>query len=639
MLRTSTACLVLACAIASSADPEDASSTIRAGDLRAHVEFLASDDLEGRATLQRGNDIAAKYLAAQMRRIGLSPAGADGTYFQDVPLWVSSYKYQYFLELRHDGPGRRSEFEGFKDFSIVPGSGHDTVEGGVVFAGYGITAPEYGWDDYAGLEVKGKVVVVFRHEPREADEKSVFDGAKATKHSSFEEKIRNAAAHGAAAVLILNDPLGGHDPLFERADVVPDQMVHRTSVTFEEGVEPKNAQGGTPALFVDLPTACTILGRSAQEIAGLQREMDREMKPQGFEAEGKLKVRSQVFGRLQTTELKRSRNVAGLVPGSDPSKMKEVVVVGAHYDHVGIFGSGDDTIHNGADDNASGTAGILEIAEAVASMRERPARSILFVCFTGEEMGLLGSQYYAKHPLFPLDDTVAMLNLDMIGRWSRDDPANARQVVVAGITTSPSWRDLLEKHRPSSGLEPVYSPEDPGGSDHIPFRNARIPSIFFFTGFHKDYHGVGDTSDKIDFEKAALVARFAYRVTCEVAGRGRRPEFRDPKEARPERVEQAPRVSHGDDLVLRVLSEEEARKAGLENDVLGLRVHLSKRPDLREGDVILEVADEPVKDVEGFLKALEKGKGGTLSLFVMREGVGCVFVHLKGKDLEGWVKP
>ncbi|MCC6737918.1 MAG: M20/M25/M40 family metallo-hydrolase [Planctomycetia bacterium] len=619
------------------ADPaDDAAATIRPGDMRARIEFLASDELEGRATLHRGNDAAAKYIASEMRRIGLSPAGPAGSFFQDVPLWVSSYKYNYFLELRFQADRERIDFEGFRHFVMAPGSGHDTVEGGILFAGYGITAPEYGRDDYKGLDANGKVVFVFRHEPQENDEASAWEGKKMTRHASFESKIANAKAHGAAALAILNDPLGGHEPLFQSVDVVPEAMVSRTAITFEEGQPPRNEQGGMPVVFVTMDTACRILHRTVEELEKIQKEIDASGDSGAFAVPGTLKVRTQVVGRLQTTERKLARNVAGVLPGSNPALMDEVVVVGAHYDHLGVFGSGDDTIHNGADDNASGTAGMLEIAEALRSMEKPPERTVLFVAFTGEEIGLLGSRWYVDHPLFPLEKTVAMLNLDMIGRDSHDDPKNGKQVGVCGAGTSPAWRPLVESFRPASGLDVAFLEQDPGGSDHQPFRDRRIPVLFFFTGFHKDYHQVGDSADKIRFDKAADVARLAFRVTLDVATRRRRLEWTDPGGARPERMEQGASAHRGEEIAVRQLSEEEAKKSGLGPDVKGLRVLYSKRKDLREGDVILEAADEPVTDPAEFLKLLASRRGGSVSLFVQRGRREAVFVHLKGADLEGW---
>jgi hypothetical protein len=617
-------------------DADDAASTIRREELRAHIEFLASDELEGRGTLQRGNDVAARYLASEMRRVGLSPGGPDGSFFQEVPLWVSSYKYTYFLELRFRSPSERQEFEAFKHFTVAPGSGHDTVEGDVVFAGYGITAPEYGWDDYAGVDAAGKAVVVLRHEPRENDEKSPWEGRKMTKHATFEAKIENARRHGAAALVIMNDPLGGHEPLFESADLVPDTMVHRTEIGFEKGGEPRISPGGMPVVFVTMETACGILHKEMEELAAIQKEMDASGKPAPFQVVGSLKVRTQLAGRLQTTERKVARNVAGVLPGADPARMSEVIVVGAHFDHLGTYGSGDDTIFNGADDNASGTAGLLEIAEAFCRLKERPARTLLFLAFTGEEIGLLGSRWFVDHPLFPLENTVAMINLDMIGRDGNDSAANAKAVIAAGANTSPLWRELLTLHGADSGLDVQPSGEDPGGSDHQPFRDRRVPVLFFFTGFHKDYHRVSDHADRIRFDKVEAVSRLAFRVASDLAARPDRPEFTDPKDARPERVEQAGAIRHGDALILRQLTEEEARRDGLDPSIRGMRVVLSKREDLKEGDVILEVGDEPCPDAEEFLRLLKERKGGSASLFVQRGKARTFFVHLKGAELEGW---
>ncbi|NUN49530.1 MAG: M20/M25/M40 family metallo-hydrolase [Candidatus Brocadiae bacterium] len=627
-----------ACA-AACADPlDDALATIRPGDVRAHVEFLASDELEGRATLQRGNEIAARYIAGQMRRIGLSPAGPDGSWFQDVPLWISSYRYTWFLELVHTRGGRRDAYQAFLDFTVAPGSGRETAEGPVLFAGYGITAPEYDWDDYAGIDARGKVVVVFRHEPQENDPASRWEGRAMTRHAEFANKVGNAKAHGAVAVVFVNDPLGGHGPLFTPTDVVPDTMTHRTEIGFEEGKDPRNATEGTPAVFVSPEAACAILGRTVEDLREMQRALDAGT-PGSYETGGKLLVRTQVVGRLQTTEKKISRNVAGILPGSHPSRMGEVVVVGAHFDHLGVSGSGDDTIFNGADDNASGTAGLLEIAEALASLPEKPDRTVLFIAFTGEEIGLLGSRWYVNSPLFPLDSTVAMINLDMIGRDAGGNPANAKSVTVAGAGTSGAWGPLLGALRSATDLTLLPTNQDPGGSDHFPFRDHRIPVLFFFTGFHPDYHQVSDHAGKIRYDKAAAVARVAARAVHEIAGLRERPAFQDPADTRPEHPEGAERVWLGKDIVLRVLSDEEADKAGLPPDARGLRVWHSRRPTLlQDGDVVVEADGRDTPDVEAFLQALAGRKGRSVTLFVLRGPKTSLFVHLTGEDLEGWAR-
>jgi hypothetical protein len=620
-------------AAALSARAEDPAQEIREADIRAHVEFLAGDELEGRATLQRGCEVAAAYIAAQMRRVGLAPAGSEGTFFQEVPLWVSSYKYQVTIELDLVGRGDEGKFRPFQDFSIAPGCGNATADGDIVFAGYGITAPEHGYDDYAGVDARGKVVAVFRHEPRENDAASPFEGKENSRHASFDAKIANAREHGATAILIFNDPLGGHEPLFEKTDLVPDTFVHRTEVGFEEGRHPKNAAGGLPAFFLSIETAARILQRTTEELRDLQESIDFDLKPRSFRAEGRLRIKAMTHGRLQTTERKIVRNVAGVLAGKNAALQEEVVVVGAHYDHLGAFGSGPDRIYNGADDNASGVAGMLEIAEAMAGAR--PDRTVVFVAFVAEEIGLLGSRWYADNPLFPLEDTVAMVNLDMIGRDSNDDPASADLVMAVGFQTSPAWRPMLEKLQPASGLRIFWPGSDPGASDHQPFRDRGVPVLFFHTGFHRDYHKPGDHADRINFPKARAVSRLAWQVCSELAGKAPRPEFRDPAKARPVTMEAGKRVS-GPGVELRELSEEEAKAAGWGADVRGLRVLSSKRADLKEGDVVIEVNDLVVGNAADFVAAMERVRGGTAALFVLREKRGADFVHLKGAETEGW---
>jgi len=356
-------------------------STLGKDEYREELSWWASDEREGREPGTPGNREAGENAAGQFRKLGLRAVGdeVDG-------------KPSYFQYLDRGGkrgllPGHRltvgeRAFEHGKDWSLLGGCDEvslDDVE--VAFAGYGITAPEYDYDDYQGIDTKGKAVLILRYEPREKDRTSRWRGAVNTRHAYFQAKLQNARRHGARAVLFVNGPLHHRpesDPLLGLS----------TRVGGREQI---------PLVHVRKSVAETLLARAGLELLKVQEEIDRDARPASKNLPG-----SCLDLQARVAELEKARNVLGLLEGSDPRLREEVVVVGAHYDHLGRgeYGSrkGGGEIHNGADDNASGTVGVLELAEAFVEGNLRPRRSILFQLYDAEEKGLLGSRHYVDHP-------------------------------------------------------------------------------------------------------------------------------------------------------------------------------------------------------------------------------------------------
>jgi hypothetical protein len=387
------------------------------------------------------------------------------------------------------------------------------VEGEAVFAGYGISAPDLAYDDYAGLDATGKVVVVLRRAPGWEDRKSPFSNPAAmAAHATFQAKADRAVAAGALALVIVNDPETSKD---EDEDMLE---------------EP----GGTAAGKIPVVQMTWRAGRRLGSAVGLpfalrQKQIDGKREPRSEALPGTiLSVRCD----LEPDE-RKVRNVAAfLAPegatvtgdGSAPASV-ETVVVGAHYDHVGRgrFGSlanAGGKIHNGADDNASGTSALLEIAGLLAPERARLRRRILFLAFSGEELGLLGSKRYCETPIVPLAETVAMVNLDMVGRLAKN------RLFVGGTGTSPVWPPLLERLNDEGGRFQLVS--WPGGkapSDHASFYERNLPVLFFFTGLHGDYHRPSDDWQTLEYEGQARVARMAAAVVLDLATRPERPAF------------------------------------------------------------------------------------------------------------------
>jgi hypothetical protein len=469
--------------------------------MSAHVYALASDSMKGRNTPSPELDSAARYINAEFRRIGLAPLA--GSYFQTVHLNIVNLGQPNELVITKEG--RPRPFAVKTDFTPFEMTASREVEGDLVFAGYGITAPEYRYDDYAGLDVKGKVVLVLRHEPGEDDSSSVFRGKLSTPYSTVPEKVRNAIAHGAVAVLVATDPLN-HTLLTPRgfpwpslSSVIPKDALPVTLAADEARK--------VPVIHVGRAVIESLFG-SVDSLRDLQGRIDRTLMPASFQMSG-------VLLRVQTTtDITRMQafNVAGSLEGSDP--VGEVVVIGAHYDHVGVsreHQAGDDFIYNGADDNASGTAALLGIARAMSAMPVRPRRTVLFLAFAGEEKGLFGSEYYVRNSLVPLEKTVAMLNFDMVGRNGRDS------LYLVGAKESPDLARIVHGVNGDVGMVLIDSELDSGGSDHVSFTEKGVAAVHFFSGLHADYHRVSDNPDRIDMQKVSLVAQLGFLAAWEIA--------------------------------------------------------------------------------------------------------------------------
>jgi hypothetical protein len=471
--------------------------------MRAHITYLSSDAMMGRNTPSPEMETAAAYIARALQSSGIAPC--NGTYFQDVPLIIVSLGQENSLSLKIRGVNRSFELK--TDFVPFEITADRSVSAPLVFAGYGITAPEHNFDDYAGLDARGKVVLVLRHEPGEEDPASPFDGRESTPYSTVEVKTRIAREHGAVGVLLVTDPLN-HMNLIPRgfpwpslSKIIPADALPLTLAT-EESTK-------VPTVHVG-PAVIESLFGSIDSLKAIQRLIDAGHRPAEYPVDAIVTVKTSTI-----TKDMSAKNVVGMLEGSDPSLRNEVVVIGAHYDHVGYkktHAPGDDFIYNGADDNASGTAGVLAIAAAFHAAREHSRRTLLFIFFAGEEKGLFGSQAYVDHPLFPLGRTVAMLNLDMIGRGGPDT------LFVVGTSRSPDLVKLNEEENQAIHFTLLYGQEGfLGRSDQASFLKKSVPALFLHTGEHADYHKVTDEASRIDFDKAARVARLGFLDVWRIA--------------------------------------------------------------------------------------------------------------------------
>ncbi len=472
---------------------------------QAHIDYLASDTLEGRGVGSQGIELAATYIAEQFDLIGLEPAGEDDTYFQT---------FQMTLKRTLTDPGKLSwtgdtvERRQAVDFIPFNFSSDEAFSAPVVFCGYGAVAPEKEHDDFVHLDLEGKVALILRGEPPSwADE----DG-DLSRHAMFREKVYNAKDRGAVGVLIVN-----RAPAAGEADELMEFRAHGADAY------------GIPAFHVKRSMVAAMLAAAGMESLGeLQDRLDAGKYASAalphVEASGQA-----TFEKVSAA----TRNVLGTLRG-EGALADEVVVVGAHYDHLGIRepmmrefkagklvkSSGEPQIHNGADDNASGTSGLIEVARLLAT-GARPLRSILFVAFTAEETGLHGSKHYVEHPTVPIERTVAMLNMDMIGRME----PGSNELLVFGARCGKEFTGILEQAAKGVGLRIGPSADTGGRSDHAPFVRRQIPSMHFFTGFNSDYHKPSDDSDKINAKAGAKVVTLIGRTAYALGTLEARPEF------------------------------------------------------------------------------------------------------------------
>jgi hypothetical protein len=468
----------------------------------AHIKFLASPEMRGRATGSPELERAAAYIAEQFRADGLQPPPGARSFLQPFDVTASA-KLGKSNRFQFTEGGETQTLQPGKEFTPVNFSASGKATGGVVFAGYGITAPEYNYDDYAGLDAKGKFVLIYAHEPQEYDPKSVFEGKVYTDHAQLYSKAANAKAHGARGVILIND-LANHtadgDGLmpFGHAEGPADAGIFFVQVR-EEAVKPWFAAAG-------------------KNPEDLERQIDEDLKPRSF-AFAKIEVRETVD---LVREVKSTANVVAYLPG----QTDEYIVIGAHYDHLGLgeqfslAPSLAGTVHPGADDNASGTAGVLELARYFSS-QPKPKRGFLFLTFAGEELGLLGSGYYVNHPELPLNNAVAMINLDMIGR------VRGGKLYVGGLGTGSTLRadlDRVAAHYTNLKIDSTGN-DGYGSSDHTSFTTKQVPVLFFFSGLHGDYHKPSDTWDKIEAGPATEVLQLIADVATRIDSDDVRPEF------------------------------------------------------------------------------------------------------------------
>jgi Peptidase family M28/PDZ domain/PA domain len=590
--------------------------------MRKDVFFLASPECEGRGIDTKGINIAADYVADAFRAAGLKPAMKDGSYFQPFTVTMSAKLGEPVAATLTGPSGVARELKIGADFNPMGFSATAKALGGLVFVGYGITAPALNYDDYAGMDVAGKIVVMIRRTPRPtATGENRFDRSvpadEDSTHSAFVTKIENAVAHKAAGVVIVNDAATAG-----MRDSIPNYAQHAIGTT----------PATIPVLFFRRAVLDSLLAQGPiRSVGDIETLIDKDLKPRSFDLTG-WKLDAEVT--VNRTEYK-VKNVVGVVEGKGPLA-DETVVIGAHYDHVGYgsFGSlgGKDAkgkIHFGADDNASGTTGLIELARRFAAMKDRQGRRILFIAFTAEERGLYGSIHYCKEPLFPLDKTAAMINMDMIGRakpvpadwlgiWGMKD-----RLVIYGTGTADSFGELVDDLGAKSDFKLSTMAAGTGPSDHDSFYRKKVPVLFLYTGTHGEYHRPTDVPEKLNLEGMKKVADLVQAFTENLAAVETKPKFqttrdpwRDPTDARASSSSSRP---IGPRLGI--------RPGNYESEDGGVLVEgvtpggAAEKGGVKDNDVIVEIGGKPVKNIGGYMTAMSAQKAGAATdIVVLRKG-------------------
>jgi len=529
-------------------------ATLNEASLRTDLAYIASDKLMGRMSLQPGDDAAVQWIADQFAKAGLKPAafGPDGK-----PSYLQSFE---LIEYRPDREetritltrgGQTTVWHAPEAFGFYKHAVDITAP--VVFAGYGITAPELAYDDYKGIDAKGKIVFVFDHEPQENDPQSIFNGTGNTRYATTRVKLLNAQAHGAVALVVVAEPNRKHLTNAERSARIGGSIARAVPIPAQAIAEDELH---IPPVLVQDAVAAQILATAGATGSALQAAIDKNLTAQSRPLPDTMLT---LHLRNTSERTGTTSNVAGLLEGSDPKLRAETILISAHHDHDGsapcpkdqggVDEDGKPTpadpdcvqVWHGADDNGSGTVGVVNLARAFAANGERPKRSILFVVFAAEERGLLGAYWMAAHPLRPLATTRAQINFDMIGRDEKASPQTDGLIEIPAATTnrlnligalySPQYDRVVKEENRRVGLvlDDRFDHESALNiffrSDQFPFVLKDVPAFWWFTGFHPDYHHITDTVEKIDYAKMTKILELAYLTAWRFGEDAQTPKF------------------------------------------------------------------------------------------------------------------
>ena len=557
------------------------SSDITNNEIMGHIRYLSHENRSGRYPGTRGSKDVIAYMVKQLKSYGVRP-GVKNSFVQPFDITTG-------IKLKHgnfaliNGDSLTPE----KDYLPLSFSSGGHTEGGLVFAGYGFNVNEDGlkWNDYDGLDVKEKWVVIMRHGPERGSQHSPY-----APYFPLHKKMLTARDMGAAGVVFISQ--------------IEDQGLYPLKYM------PGYKDAGIPVVHLANDVADKLLGSVGWSRQKIQETMNRSLESINFEIEGQTLKTNIDLEHIKT----RAANVIGEIRSGNRKHRDEYVVIGAHFDHVGRGGPGsgsrkpdEDAVHPGADDNASGTAGLLEIAQKLASQKSRLKRSVLLIGFDAEEKGLLGAKHFVNNPVISLNNVITMINMDMIGRMKDST------VTVGGVGTSPSFEPLIDSLKKGRNFNVSMSKPGFGPSDHAAFYSENIPVLFFFSGFHDEYHTPDDTWKNINLQGTTDIVNLVYDVVHHLTRTNQAPNYSESGPKQP----QTP-ASKRFNVTLGIMPSYGSTEVGLEVDAISKKDGPAAVAGMQKGDVIKAINGKPIKDIYEYMDRLGELKKGMVVPFVIK---------------------
>lgn len=552
-----------------------------------HIKYLASDELEGRFPGTEGDSLAEEYAIGLFKSYGLAPIAEDG--YRQRFSFVTQIKTGNENRLMVSVNGKSSSYELGSDFYPLNFSSNGSAGGELVFAGYGINAPDKKYDDFGKINLNGKIAVIMRNTPGYNNPHDDVFGD----YEPIRKKCNSVRDAGAKGIIIITGPLNGEDEIFTKLRLA------------------KEAESiGIPVIHVKRSIIEKIFEANGKNLEEVQKGIDNLKTPNSFDL-GKTEIKIQsdlVYVNSNTA------NIIGYIEGTDPVLKNEVIVIGAHMDHLGDgmkYGSMNEKhepeIHNGADDNASGSAGVIILADKLASIRQNLKRSYIFMLFSGEEAGLIGSAYFTKSDLFKKYNIVAMINMDMIGRLNED------KLTISGVGTSSIWKTVLDSlNKIGDKLSLSFGESGFGASDHSSFFSKDMPVLHFFTGLHTEYHRPSDDWQLINSDGTVKVLKLVYNLIAVLDNRAEKPDFVKLKEEKQQTM-------RGFKVTLGIIPDYSDAVEGLQ--ILGVKAGgVGENAGLQKGDIIKKMGNSIIKNIYDYTYALGDFKKGDETELVVKRG-------------------
>ena len=564
------------------------SAEIMTYEILEHIKYLSSDKLEGRFPGSEGSKKAIKYISKNWEAQGVLPAGTKK--YEQPFSYISkvSLGNRNILRVRNS----KSRYKIKKDFIPIGWSGNGNIDDKVVFVGYGFDIDDsLSWNDYINVNVKNKWVLMFLNGPDGNSPHSPYGY-----HKKLYNKVIAARDRGVGGILFMERE--------EKENNKLKPLVYRQSAS----------SAGLPIIQITHAVANNIINDKDKTVADLRSKIDQELASFSFELDRKVSARVNLKFEKET-----ATNVVGFIEGSDPILNKEYIIIGAHYDHLGYGGHMSGSlnpdsmqIHNGADDNASGIAGILELSHKLMTNKKLLGRSIIAICFDAEEKGLLGSKFYTQTPTKDLEQTAIMINMDMIGRL------NEKPITVGGVGSAKTLSETIEVVQKNHTLkiDKNISGMDFGRSDHASFYREDIPVLFFFTGAHQDYHKPSDDWDKIDYQGEKEVLNFAYDLIVQLSTNKEKPIFTEITN------DNSDNQSPSFNVTLGVIPSYGSQKIGMEIDGISRKNGPADKAGMKKGDIIIEINNKKIRNIYDYMARLaELNSGDKIIVKIIRNKI------------------